>query len=294
MENQTGIRQRQLCDLLGLDYKAVATSAKQLGLSTHAYLQQETGWVLKDELYYPPDSETINSVAQPSPQEKKTFFQRQRWIDILGLFCLGIVIVLAIALVKQVGIEQIRANVDKWGIWAPFALLLIRSVSIVIPAIPSTAYSVLAGTLFGFWEGIILIAIADLTACSVNFYIAKRFGRGIVQRLVGERFMDKVDSFSSNYLENNPFLVAGFLMTGLFDFVCYAVGLTEMEWRKFLPALILGIAVSTPPIVALGAGVFAGGKWLLVFALLGMFALAVLAGLLNRRHNRKEGIGSRE
>ncbi|MEL6462870.1 MAG: hypothetical protein AAFQ91_32410 [Cyanobacteria bacterium J06621_15] len=55
MQEQTGIRQRQLCELLGLDYKTVATLAKQLGLSTHAYLQQETGWILKNELYYPPN-----------------------------------------------------------------------------------------------------------------------------------------------------------------------------------------------------------------------------------------------
>ncbi|NBD34068.1 MAG: hypothetical protein GVY17_14155 [Cyanobacteria bacterium] len=105
-----------------------------------------------------------------------------------------------------------------------FSLLLpsgcYESVSIAIPAIPSTAYSVLAGTLFGFWQGIIVIAIADLVACSLNFYLAKRYGRELVQRLVGQRFMGKVDSFSSNYLETNPFLVAGFLMTGLFDFVC--------------------------------------------------------------------------
>lgn len=60
MSNRTGISQRKLCDLLELDYKVVALSAKQLGLSTHAYLQQETGWILKDELYYPPDAETIN------------------------------------------------------------------------------------------------------------------------------------------------------------------------------------------------------------------------------------------
>jgi uncharacterized membrane protein YdjX (TVP38/TMEM64 family) len=142
---------------------------------------------------------------------------------------------------------------------------------------------VLAGALFGFWQGIIVIAIADLVACSLNFYLAKRYGRGLVQRLVGQRFMGKVDSFSSNYLETNPFLVAGFLMTGLFDFVCYAVGLTEMQWRKFVPALILGIAVSTPPIVALGAGIFTGGKWLLGLALLGMFALALLRGWLHRQ-----------
>lgn len=54
MQEQTGIRQRKLCELLGLDYKTVAIQAKQMDLSTHAYLQQETGWILKDELYYPP------------------------------------------------------------------------------------------------------------------------------------------------------------------------------------------------------------------------------------------------
>ena len=54
MQEQTGITQRQLCELLELDHKIVAASAKQLGLSTHAYLQQQTGWILRNELYYPP------------------------------------------------------------------------------------------------------------------------------------------------------------------------------------------------------------------------------------------------
>ena len=60
MYSRTGISQRELCERLGLDYKAVAVSAKKLGLSTHAYLQQKTGWILKDELYYPPDTQEIN------------------------------------------------------------------------------------------------------------------------------------------------------------------------------------------------------------------------------------------
>ena len=64
MQEQSGIRQRELCQLLGLDYKTVAASAKQLGLSTHAYLQQVTGWILKNELYYPP--------AHPSQDETKS------------------------------------------------------------------------------------------------------------------------------------------------------------------------------------------------------------------------------
>jgi len=236
----------------------------------------------------------FTDMADPSPQQETPSSprnespQRRRWLDFLGLFGLGMILVSAIALVQQIGIESIRAQVKQLGVLAPFALWLLRSVSIAIPAIPSTAYSLLAGTLFGFWQGIIVIAIADLVACSLNFYLAKRYGRGLVQRLVGQRFMGKVDSFSSNYLETNPFLVAGFLMTGLFDFVCYAVGLTKMQWHKFLPSLVLGVAVSTPPIVALGAGIFTGGKWLLVLALLGMFALALLRGWLHRQHSKNQ------
>ncbi len=281
MQERNGISQRELCDLLGLDYQAVAASAKEQGISQNAYLQQETGWILQDELYYPPDTEAAHNKRKP-----KSPSRRKKWVEILGFVCVGIALVAAIAFVNQVGIEQIRANVDKLGIWAPIALLLLRTLSVVIPAIPSTAYSVLSGTLFGFWKGIIVIFIADFAACCLNFYIAKRYGRKIVQRFVGERFIDKVDNLASKHLEDNIFLVAGFLMTGLFDFVCYAVGLTEMPWHKFIPALILGIVVSTPPIVALGAGVFTQGRWMLVLAMLGMFGLAIFTGWLNRKRSK--------
>ncbi|MBE9067061.1 TVP38/TMEM64 family protein, partial [Leptolyngbya cf. ectocarpi LEGE 11479] len=77
--------------------------------------------------------------------------------------------------------------------------------------------------------------------------------------------------------------MTAFLMTGFFDFVAYGVGLTKAAWLRFLPALFLSIAVSNPPIVALGAGLLEGGKLLLVFAILGAFALALLTGFLQRK-----------
>ena len=42
-----GLRQRELCELMGWDYRTVAQTAKQQGLSTHAYVQQQTGWTLR-------------------------------------------------------------------------------------------------------------------------------------------------------------------------------------------------------------------------------------------------------
>ena len=55
-------------------------------------------------------------MAHPSPNETKSSCQLKIWVDILGLFGLEIIIVLAIALVKQFGVEQIRGNVHQLGI----------------------------------------------------------------------------------------------------------------------------------------------------------------------------------
>lgn len=215
---------------------------------------------------------------------------KHKLIKIVQLSLVILLVAVGIWWINRVGIEQVRANVDQLGVWAPLAVVSLRMVSVVVPAIPSTAYSILSGVLFGFVQGIIVIAIADFIACNFNFYIAKRYGRNLVQKFVGQRFMGKVDSLSQKYLERNIFLVTGFLMTGLFDFVAYAVGLTQMKWRSFMLALILGIAISTPPIVALGAGVFEGGRILLVGAMLGIFALAMLTGWLSRKRGvRREG-----
>ena len=208
-----------------------------------------------------------------------------RWTKWLQFSLTALFVVGAIVLMNEYGIEQIRANISQFGIWAPLVVMLLRIVSIVIPAIPGTGYSLLAGGLFGFTQGLIAIAIADAIACTINFYIAKRYGRNLVQKFVGEKFMDKVDAINQKYLEDNIFLVTALLMTGLFDFVCYAVGLTQMKWRRFMPALTLSIVVAKPPLVALGAGVLEGGKLLLGFALLGMFLLALVTGWLNRKQS---------
>ena len=64
--------------------------------------------------------------------------------------------------------------------------------------------------------------------------------------------MKKVEDISKKYLENNFFLMTGFLLTSWFDFVCYAVGLTKLSWKKFMPALLFSIIVSDIPFVAAG------------------------------------------
>jgi len=206
---------------------------------------------------------------------------------VLGFLLLFVLIAAPLIALNQAGIgkDDIRLYVEQLGILAPLGLFALRFSSVVIPALPGTAYSVLAGGLLGFWQGLAVMCLADLLSCSLSFWLAKRFGRSLIRKLVGDRFIGRVERFSQKNLERNIFLMAAFLMTGFFDFVAYGVGLAKAPWKRFLPALVLSIVVSNPPVVAFGAGLLAKkdrGLWVLG-ALLGIFGLAVLTGWLQRK-----------
>lgn len=189
--------------------------------------------------------------------------------------------------INQIGVDQLRNEVQRFGAWAPLALLGLRFVSIVIPILPGTLYALLAGGLFGFGVGLATIVIADALACVLNFYLARRYGRSLVQKLVGAKLMDRVDRFSQQHLEGNFFLATGFMMGGGFDFVAYGIGMTQMRWRTFLSALGLSLMVAKPPTVALGAGLFDGGRAVIGIAVVSCFALAIVTALMNRKKDNQ-------
>jgi len=193
------------------------------------------------------------------------------------------ILVVLIYLIQNYGIEPLRNEVESMGIWAPFGIFILRGLSIILPALPSSAYSLLAGSLLGFQKGYITIIVSDVIFCQAAFFIARYFGRDPVRRLVGKKAMQKIESFNQNQLEENFFLMTGLLMTGLFDFLSYAIGIGGTRWKIFTPALLISLLISDSILVAVGAGVSQGAGLLLGLALLGMFALATISGLTKKK-----------
>ncbi len=191
--------------------------------------------------------------------------------------------VLCVYFIQRYGIEPLRNAVDSMGIWAPLGIMLLRGVSIILPALPSSAYSLLAGSLLGFKTGYVTIVLADLIFCQAAFFIARNYGREPVRKLVGVKAMKRIEGFNQNQLEGNFFLMTGLLMTGLFDFLSYAIGIGGTRWRLFTPALIVSLLISDSIIVAVGAGVSKGAGLMLGTALLAMFALASIAGIMKNK-----------
>ena len=172
-------------------------------------------------------------------------------------------------MIQNFGIEPLRNQVESMGIWAPFGIFILRGISIILPALPSSAYSLLAGSLLGFKTGYLTIIISDIVFCQAAFFIARNYGRKPVKRLVGKKAMKRIESFNQNQLEENFFLMTGLLMTGLFDFLSYAIGIGGTRWRIFTPALLISLFISDSILVAVGAGVSQGAGLFLGIALLG-------------------------
>ena len=202
------------------------------------------------------------------------------------------VFVVVVVFLQRYGIEPLKVAVEDMGFWAPLGLFMLRGVSIILPALPSSVYSLLAGSLLGFKVGYLTILFSDLIFCSTAFFIARRWGRGPVSRLVGASAMEKIDGFSKNQLEGNFFLMTGLLMTGIFDFLSYAIGISRTSWKLFAPALLISVLISDSIVVAVGAGAAKGLSLTLFIALLAMFALATLTGVLKNKAKSQEESGA--
>lgn len=202
---------------------------------------------------------------------------------------MGVAVVVAVGiwLIRTYGldVETLRVRVKSLGVLAPLVFFGLRFISVVIPVIPGTAFAFAAGLTLGLSEGLLVIVLADLLSCSFSFYLSRRYGRAWVERLIGQRFMERVDSLSQKHLEQNFPLLTAFLMTGFFDFVSYGVGLTKTSWSRFLGALCISIPIAHTPIVIVGANLLEKKQSyiLLGVALLIAFSVALITGVLQRK-----------
>ena len=202
-------------------------------------------------------------------------------------FLIILLLALIVALISYMLITyeaQIKLFVGQAGIWGPFIIFLARGISIIFPALPSSIFSLIAGGVFGFKQGYVTIVLSDLICCQIAFFIARNYGRIPVERLVGKKPMQRLEKFNRYQLEENFFLMTGLLMTGLFDFLSYSIGLGGTRWRTFTPALVISLLISDSILVAVGAEI--GKQIYLVIPLLIAFAFAIFQGVRKKRKSQ--------
>ena len=196
---------------------------------------------------------------------------------LINLFVIISGLLLITYLIQSFGIQELTDKLKALEHIAPIIIFTLRATSIILPALPSTAYTILAGSILGFKTGLIVICIADITSCTICFSLSKLYGKKVLNKITTGKFVKRIEGFSQKRLENNFLLMIAFLMTGFFDFICYGIGLTNTRLKRFLLAISIASILKNIPIVALGAGLIDNGKNILLVGIIGIIFLGYLS-----------------
>ncbi|MCH4889951.1 TVP38/TMEM64 family protein [Acidaminobacter sp. JC074] len=192
----------------------------------------------------------------------------------------------AIFILSSLNVDIVRGYILSYGILAPvvsFLLMVFQSIAAPLPAFMITFAN--AG-LFGWVKGAILSWTSSMAGAALCFYLAKYFGRGLVEKLTSKLALESIDNFFDKY-GNYAVLIARLLPFMSFDIVSYAAGLTSMSFWKFFIATGIGQLPATLVYSYVG-GMLVGGTKMLVFGLLILFALTTMIFLFKRIYSDKQ------
>lgn len=173
-------------------------------------------------------------------------------VILAALSFVAVTVLLTLA-IEAIGADRLREAVESAGPFAPLVYIGIRALTYIIAPISSGPLGFAAGVIFGLWPGLVLTLIAEVIGGSANFWIARRFGRPVVERLVGgQEGMGRVERFYNQ--ASSPWMLAyaRLFFFSIYDFISYAAGLTRIRYRHYL--LVTAVVGIVPTAIAVGIG----------------------------------------
>jgi uncharacterized membrane protein YdjX (TVP38/TMEM64 family) len=193
---------------------------------------------------------------------------------------IGIVLVLVLMgiLFWYFDIEQIRAFVEKGGIWGPIVFILAKASTIIVAPLSGSAIYPMAGAIFGFWHGFTYIFIGDAIGSAIAFWISRHFGVHVAQRFMGASDGGYLTHILEHLNSWRGLIEARICFSALPEAVAYAAGLSRISFSRFI-VVQMGLGIPTiAAMVAFGSLLNISDNPLIMGLLLAMGAVAMLAG----------------
>lgn len=143
------------------------------------------------------------------------------------------------AITVRVDYGRIIETIKNLGVLGAILFIVLQALTIVISPLTSIPFWVGAVYLYKFWLAFAFIVLGHYLGASINFWIARTWGRPAVERIIGKKGLAKVDEFASMAGWQTLLLLR--LFVGIsFDYASYAAGLTPMKFPTFLFVTIIG------------------------------------------------------
>jgi 1-acyl-sn-glycerol-3-phosphate acyltransferase len=206
-------------------------------------------------------------------------------IALVGLIGLGVWIFhpsIAPVLVMLGDRQAIISYMQHFGSLGPLVLFLLLVAQVFIAVIPGHALMMAGGYIYGPLTAISITAFSTILGSQAAFWIARRYGRRLVNRLAKVNAIERWDQIANK--QNAWFFFFAFVLP-IFpsDLMCYVAGLGTVAPGGFLVANIAGRLLCAISITLIGSFGFHPPWQFVVLLLAGLMILFAAWGIYKRK-----------
>lgn len=181
-------------------------------------------------------------------------------------------------MMKQCTPEGVKGYVDSCGIFGPIIYMIMFSV------IPSGAIIAIAGGMaFGMGLGTLYTMLGALIGATTAFYISRLLGRDFVMKLTRGR----LKSFDEGAARHGFKLILVMRLIPIipFNLISFGAGLTNMKFRDYMLATVLGIVPGVFVFTNLGDKALDAQSPQFIMALVILLLLVAVSFIFKKKFN---------
>ncbi len=150
--------------------------------------------------------------------------------------------------------KSLKLFIASFGPLSAAVFVVVQALQVVFAPIPGEVTGFVGGYLFGNIMGTILSTIGLTLGSSLAFWISRRFGLKMVEKVVKKKYIEKFNFFVTHkglYISYILFLIPGFPK----DSLCWLLGLTHIRFLDVFLMNVLGRLPGTLILTFQGAAV---------------------------------------
>ena len=191
---------------------------------------------------------------------------------------------------KRRNIRQMQRLVQSFGFLSPLVIVFLILLSTVIPPlpIPVPVVELAAGVVYGFFEGFVVVWIAQVVSSLSAFYISRILRKTVFSSLTQNRSWEPYRQYL-NRKGAQAVMITRLLMAAPFNIISYLAGLTRMELPSFLGATVIGTIPESAIYSFIGSRLRGShfNLWYVFVLVVGTGAIGIIFTLLMLRSIRR-------
>jgi|GEM_PF-532801 len=176
-------------------------------------------------------------------------------LAITAVVCIGVgLMIWKMGLFESTAV--IRGWVEKAGFFAPLVLIAAQAAQVIIRFVPGGVTCTAGVIMFGPVWGFVINYVGMLTGCVIVFFLVRKYGISIAEKLAGRENLEKYWKWTSGRRFDVVFIVTAILPAFPDDIICVAAALTKISFKKYFLVCALGRTFGLALYSLAAAGVF--------------------------------------